>query len=126
MKKITFILIVLLLQCSHSYAQSGDTFKSWGEETFSAIKRDLAISGSNLYRENMGTQNIAFNWPQGIQLHALIAAKKTAEAKALADEMHQKYWCNSNGRWGYNASANSCGDRYYDDNAWIAKALMEL
>jgi len=108
------------------YAQSGATLRQWGEETFSQIERDFRLSNSNLYRENMTNQNIAYNWPQGVQLHALIAARKITQAEALANEMHQKFWCNYNGRWGYNAGANSCGDRYYDDNAWIAKALMEL
>ena len=30
------------------------------------------------------------------------------------------------GYWAYNASAGNCGDRYYDDNAWIAMVYMEL
>ena len=128
MMKLTLgglILILVFIQ-SNLFAQSGDTFRQWGEETFSQIERDFRLSNSNLYRESMSNQNIAFNWPQGVQLHALIAAGKIIQAEAMANEMHQKYWCNYKDRWGYNATANSCGDRYYDDNAWIAKALMEL
>lgn len=118
----TFLLLIPV----GVHAQSGSTFKTWGDETLSAITRDYGIAGSSLLRETMNAPNIAFNWPQGVQLHALIAARKIPEARALADEMHQKYWCNYSGRWGYNANANTCGDRYYDDNAWIAKALMDL
>ena len=128
MNKLTLSVIILVQAFifSNLYAQSGATFHKWGEETLSQIERDFRLTNSNLYKENMSNQNIAFNWPQGVQLHALIAARKIVQAEALANEMHQKYWCNYNNRWAYNATANSCGDRYYDDNAWIAKALMEL
>ncbi|UII22318.1 carbohydrate-binding protein [Fulvivirga ligni] len=121
------VMLLLLAVLSYSLkAQTGNTFKQWGTETFSQIDQDFRLPNSNLYRETTSTQNIAFNWPIGVQLHALIAGRKIAMAEALANEIHDKYWCFTNNRWGYNASANSCGDRYYDDNAWMAKALMEL
>lgn len=125
MRKLGFIAFLWLFIQSSVWAQPAP-FKTWGDETLQAVSRDYGISGSSLYRETMGSNAIAFNWPQGVQLHALIAARKLTEAGALADEMHAKYWCFTNNRWAYNASANSCGDRYYDDNAWIGKALMEL
>ncbi|MGQ8336066.1 beta/gamma crystallin-related protein [Sunxiuqinia sp. A32] len=120
------VFIVLSIIQLKSIAQSSDVFLQWSEKTFAQIERDFRLSGSNLYRENTGSQNIAFNWPQGVQLHALIAAGKIEDAEALANEMHEKYWCYFNNIWAYNSSANNCGDRYYDDNAWIAKALVEL
>ena len=43
-----------------------------------------------------------------------------------ADEFHLYYWCTQDGTSGYNASYGNCGDRYYDDNAWIALALLRL
>jgi hypothetical protein len=109
-----------------SAEQPGSVFAAWGAETLDMIERDFRKPGSELYRENIGNDATAFNWPAGIQLHALIASGRMAEAEAFANQMHEVYWCNFNGRWAYNASASSCGDRYYDDNAWVAKALMEL
>jgi hypothetical protein len=128
MKKMTTrgVLALLIFFQVSAYAQTGATFKQWGEETLTKIEQDFRMPGSNLYYENSNRSAPAFAWPIGIQLHALIAAGKTAQAEALANEIHSKYWCFVNNRWAYNATANSCGDRYYDDNAWIAKALMEL
>jgi hypothetical protein len=122
--KGVFVLLIFSQVCT--YAQTGATFKQWGEETLTKIEQDFRMPGSNLYYENTSHGAPAFAWPIGIQLHALIAAGKTAQAEALANEIHSKYWCFVNNRWAYNATANACGDRYYDDNAWIAKALMEL
>jgi len=112
--------------CLTTYSQTGTVFKQWGEETLTKIEQDYRIPGSNLYYENTDHNAISFHWPAGVQLHALIAAGKTAQAESFANEIHAKYWCFQNNIWGYNSSANSCGDRYYDDNAWVAKANMEL
>jgi rhamnogalacturonyl hydrolase YesR len=108
-----------------SPAIPGSQFATWGLETLAAIDRDFK-KADGLYRENTSSDATSFNWAAGTQLHALIAAGKLAEAEAYAARMHAVYWCNVNGRWAYNASAGGCGDRYYDDNAWVAKALMEL
>ncbi|MEI6823719.1 MAG: T9SS type A sorting domain-containing protein [Bacteroidota bacterium] len=125
-----FIWIVLILMYCFSnqqsaFSQSGATFKQWGDETLSQISNDYYIIGSALYAEDL-THVPAYAWSQGIQFHALVAAGRISEAEALANEFHSRYWCYFNNRWGYNSSVDNCGDRYYDDNAWIAKALMEL
>lgn len=62
---------------------------------------------------------------------ALAAASKAdptylQTVQNMAGEFHSRYRCYYNGRWAYNSSANNCGDRYYDDNAWIALGYMEL
>jgi hypothetical protein len=106
--------------------QAGNVFAAWGTETLDMIERDFRKPGTELYRENLGDDAASFAWAAGVQLHALIAAGRIAEAEAFANKVHEAYWCNTNGRWAYNAAANGCGDRYYDDNAWIAKALLEL
>lgn len=127
--KIFIVCAILLSFASRApkaHAQSGAQFKQWGEETLAKIEQDFRIPGSSLYFEDKGRGATGFAWPLGVQLHALIAAGKLREAQAMADEFHARFWCWHNNRWGYNASANNCGDRYYDDNAWIAKALMEL
>jgi hypothetical protein len=107
-------------------SQASSDFKAWGEETLAKIETDFRKSGSYLYFEDTSRQGTAFHWPTGVQLHALIAAGKTTQAEAFANEMHSAYWCNTKSRWGYNAGAYGCGDRYYDDNAWVAKGLLEL
>jgi hypothetical protein len=108
-----------------SNAQSGSTFRQWGEETMAQIESDFRMPNSNLYSENLEGW-VAFAWPQGIALDALIANNNITQAEAHANEVHNRYWCYTNNIWGYNATADNCGDRYYDDNAWLAIALMEL
>lgn len=121
-----FLLGVLLFAITgHSYAQTGATFKQWADETLAQIDTDFRIPGSNLYYDNLNHSH-ATAWPLGVQLNALIAGGKIAQAEACVNELNPRYWCNYNGIWGYNAVYNSCGDRYYDDNAWLAIALMEL
>jgi hypothetical protein len=107
-------------------ARPGSQFAGWASETLDAIERDFRKPGTDLYRENMSSDATSFNWGAGTQLHALIAGGRIAQAETFANAINNTYWCNTNGRWGYNASAGGCGDRYYDDNAWVAKALMEL
>lgn len=119
-------LLLLTSFSASAYAQSGGQFRQWGEETLARIEADFRIAGSNLYYEDHTRTGVGFAWPIGVQLHALIAAGRVDQAQATADEFHRRYWCFHRNRWGYNAVADGCGDRYYDDNAWIAKALMEL
>jgi|GEM_PF-5925803 len=110
----------------NAVTQANSDFKAWADETLNKIEQDFRKPGSNLYYENTDRQGTAFHWPAGVQLHALLAGGRIAQAEAFANEMHTAYWCNTKSRWGYNASAYSCGDRYFDDNAWVAKGLMEL
>lgn len=105
---------------------TGATFKQWGTETQAKIEQDFRVPGSNLYYENSSRGAYAFNWPQGIEFHAMIASGNLTQAQAMADEIHSRYWCYYNSRWAYNVALGACGDRYYDDNAWIAKGMMEL
>lgn len=107
-------------------SQANRDFKAWGDETLNKIEQDFRKPGSNLYYEGTDRQATAFNWDAGTQLHALIAGGRIQQAEAFANEMHQAYWCYTKNRWAYNAVAYGCGDRYYDDNAWVAKGLMEL
>lgn len=128
--KFPILLSYLFLWLSTSFvsarAQSGEQFRQWARETFDRIEQDFRVPGSSIYFDNRDRNSFATAWPLGVQLHALIAAGRINEAQSLADEIHARFWCWTNNRWGYNATADNCGDRYYDDNAWIAKALMEL
>src|SRR5258708_37751237 len=89
-------------------AQAGATFKQWGNETQTKIEQDFRVPGSNLYYETTAHSAFAFAWPQGIEFHAMIASGNTAQAQLMADEIHSRYWCFFNNRWGYNASAGPC------------------
>lgn len=104
----------------------GKKFAQWGTETLVQIEKDFRESSNHLYYENADRNAPAFAWGLGVQLHALIAANKITDAEALAQDIHTHYWCYKNNLWAVNASADNCGDRYFDDNAWIAKALLEL
>jgi hypothetical protein len=62
---------------------------------------------------------------------ALVAAAKVnssylSEANTVAGLIQTNFWRTCSGSSGYNASAGNCGDRYTDDNAWVALALLEL
>lgn len=122
------LLTTLVIACIHTaiFAQSAETLQQWADETFDQIESDFRKSGSNLYTERNDGGAVAFNWPQGIQFHAFVGAENIERAEAMAQEIHNRYWCYHNNRWAYNATADGCGDRYYDDNAWIACGLMEL
>lgn len=107
-----------------------NTFQEWGNESMSQLTSDFKLS-SGLYGLSLTDRWPAFAWPQGIMFGAMVAAAKVdirylAEAETLADLIQSNYWCSSGGYSGYNASAGNCGDRYTDDVAWIALALLEL
>lgn len=128
---ITFIFILsTLLQTSDAKVITGYTFWQWGQETLTQINSNF-LRRDGLYKQSLTESFPAYAWGQGIMLSTLVAAAKIDlsyldSAKEHAEVFHNQFWCSSNGLWGYNASANNCGDRYYDDNAWIALALMEL
>src|SRR5687767_6871167 len=103
MKRLTFIAATLLLLESlpaPASAQSQATFRQWAQETQSRIETDFRVPGSNLYYETTARSAFAFAWPQGVQLHAMVASGNTAQAQAMADEFHTRYWCFLNNRWG--------------------------
>ncbi len=134
MVKLPVYLIVLFtslgLIVHEGYGRvTGETFEMWGRQSLARIESDFGIS-NNLYSESIGS-GPAFLWPAGIQLRGLVAASKVdssylSQAQNNANSIYSRYRCYQNGRWGYNASIDSCGDRYYDDNAWIALGFMEL
>ena len=108
---------------SHMYEQ-------WGNEILSQIDDDFGRY-DGLY-QNSTTQTFPdYAWGQGVMFHALNAASKIdpsylPKARQNADKLRSNYWCSLNGTSGFNAGSGGCGDRYYDDNAWIALALIEL
>ena len=130
---LSFFCFLLILGPNRAEAVSGYTFQQWGQESLAQIETDYRLTGSNnyLYAESLTNRSAAFAWPQGVMFSALAAAAKVDESylskvNLTANAFNNRYRCNARGYWAYNASAGSCSDRYYDDNAWIALAYMEL
>jgi hypothetical protein len=129
MKKI--LLCAALVVCAKLSAESPQTFRDWGEELLTVIDGAFVYSSNSaLYSETMGG-HAAYAWATGVQLKALIYAgyndnKKKQRAIRNFSIFDQNYLCKLNDYQAYNASYRGNGDRYYDDNAWIAKDLMEL
>jgi hypothetical protein len=129
MKKL--LLCAILVLSAKLSAETPQTFKTWGEELLTTIERAFVYpSDRNLYSESVGG-HAAYAWATGIQLKALAYAGyndrvKKERAVNFFRAFDQNYLCELNGYQAYNASYRGNGDRYYDDNAWIAKDLMEL
>ena len=116
-------------------AAAAAKFAQWGDETLAAIDRDFWLADQKLYAEkaNLGQRPTqpAFTWGASVQLSALAAAARFNPAKYqkpltdYADQL-QSYWVQSGGIGGYDVlPVRSSVDRYYDDNAWMALALLE-
>jgi hypothetical protein len=121
---------MILCLAANALAVTGSTFTEWGQQSLAQIEQDFGIYGA-LYAHSLTSRFSDYAWGQGVMSRALLAAAKVDRsylgiAKEQADEFHLRYWCTQNGTSGYNASNGNCGDRYYDDNAWIALALLEL
>ena len=128
----SMIAYMLLFAVSALQAEmiTGETFEQWGKETLSVIESTFGRS-DGLYGHKVNENWADFAWGQGIMFGANVAAAKIdpsyipkAEKQAL--EIYSTYRCYYKGYWGLNASRYNCGDRYYDDNAWIAYASLEM
>ena len=113
---------------------TADQLQTWGEESLALIDRELWMADRGLYAErtSRGPREPAFMWSCGVQLSALNVAarlnpeKYTPRLLDYADAL-QAYWKDHQGIAGYDVlPAPAPPDRYYDDNAWIVLALVEL
>jgi len=113
------------------------TLAAWGAEALAQIQKDLSQPGSALYAE-YGTPDgqrgadfgkYAFVWPASYQLRALASACRaqpdayTKPLNALAEALDE-YWVIKDGLGGY-AVLPRGAERYYDDNASMALALLD-
>lgn len=102
-------------------------WKHWGCETLEAIRSELYLPKRKLYAEDSTKKQVSFNWPSGVMLSALnagarVEAKYKPWLREYADAM-RVYW-HADG--GYDVlPVPKTPDRYYDDNAWMALALIE-
>ncbi|HMS54477.1 MAG TPA: glycoside hydrolase family 76 protein [Fimbriimonadaceae bacterium] len=101
-------------------------FAKRGEESLQMLRRDYLITTSKLYAERPDKKQPAFNWGVGVMLSALnSAAKHNPKFRPWLREYadaSRVYW----NQGGYDVlPVPKPLDRYYDDNAWMALALVE-
>lgn len=105
-------------------------FAVWAKETLDGIDKNYRAEKRGLYLSHPGG-NIDFAWGAGVQLSALTAAakedpKRLTPMKSFIKSMDAYWHADKSGLFGYDATANNRNfDRYYDDNVWIALALVE-
>lgn len=120
----TILSLTLAIRLS---AQTADTFRKWGDDLLEQINKEFKLNREAvLYTEFTEKNEAAYAWSTGIILKALIYAGQLDEAHKLFTEFHNRYYYSGNGYSAYNATYGGKGDRYYDDNAWIAKDLLDL
>ncbi|MCU0317709.1 MAG: glycoside hydrolase family 76 protein [Fimbriimonadaceae bacterium] len=107
-----------------------------GAKTLSLIDQKYWITPRKVYRQEVFRNGIpssqaAFMWDYGVLLSAYAAAAKVNKASYLprfqrALDSIEPYWSEVPVTGGYDVQPNNGGrDRYYDDNAWVALALIE-
>ena len=98
----------------------------WGVAALATIRRDYFLPKSRLYAERPDKKQPAFNWGVGVMLSALNAASRhDKKYKPWLREYADATWVYWN-KGGYDVlPVPKPFDRYYDDNAWMALALVE-
>lgn len=109
----------------------------WGFDTQDQIEATLGLANSPLYAETAhlngsqsgGAGGVVFAWPLSTQFRVLNSLTRIDRAtyapklRAFSDRLHADFW------WTQGTKGYSCcdggDDRYYDDNAHIAVALIE-
>jgi len=125
MKK-TFLIAFAMTMVVSAAAQDAATFRQWGNESLAVMDTYFKDNSYDvLYNEQVGS-GAAYAWPMGIALKALIYADRVDDAVGLCNLFHQHYYYYGNGYSAYNAAYGTTNDRYYDDNAWIAKDYLDL
>lgn len=113
-------------------AQTAPTFADWGRETLGHIETAYVRPAENrtLLHPN-GTQS-TWMWDFAVLLSAYVSASHLDPETYLPKvdrwiTQAQPYWNATGPVPGYNAGPNNPKiDRFYDDNAWVALALLEL
>ena len=125
---ILLIIAIAFATVTSAQPYTPEIFRQWGDECYQATESNLRVPGVFSYEETIrGHQTRATCWPLGVQMKALIWGGYIGQAENTYDFFHRNYFRNHNGIDGYDAVyRNPHPDRYYDDNAWIAKVLMDL
>lgn len=116
---------------------TAESLQEWGNEVMQQVQRDYWLDEAGLYAERFrararGNRKPAFMWSAGVQLTALAAAARNdphGYTTQLTNHIESlsSYWSTHDGIGGFNAVPNpTAADRFYDDNAWIVLALLEV
>lgn len=109
-----------------------DALLRWARDAEARTEASFRIAGSDLSSETAAATNApAFLWSCGVQLSALTAAARLDPAARPRAERYahalKAYWNEAGPVPGYGVlPGQRAPDRYYDDNAWLALALVEL
>ena len=117
-------------------AQAKPDFKVWGLSVIGQIEKDYSLPSRSLYADALHpgkkqSNQPAFMWGCGVQLTALIAAARIDKPDYLPLVRRyisglDVYWSEANPVPGYDVLPGpKSPDRYYDDNVWVALALVE-
>jgi rhamnogalacturonyl hydrolase YesR len=131
------IAIVLISTANRGAAIAGtDIMKTWARESSDMIELKYRVKGSGRYVLSVDAQgkpskDAAFMWDLGVQLSALAAGVRVDRERFqplldLTLKDMESYWGVAHGIGGYAVLPDQRDpDRYYDDNAWVALALVE-
>jgi len=131
------LLCLLLALAPHfATAQARPDFKTWGLSVMGQIEKDYSLPSRSLYADALAPlkkqpKQPAFMWGCGVQLTALIAAARIDKPDYLPLVRRyisglDVYWSDANPVPGYDVLPGpKSPDRYYDDNEWVALALVE-
>ena len=106
-----------------------EPFVEWGLAHLEKVQASFQLKSGH-YREELGKNDIAFNWGIGVMLTALNAAashspKWKSELRAFV-KTSRKYWNPAGPVAGFDVwPMPKPADRYYDDNAWMVLGLVE-
>lgn len=125
--------MIALAIASLTFANSSPTqvFINWGTTVLNQIRNEFYDPNTHLYSESRTAttkSGPSFAWPAGVLLLALDAGSQcnpefTPWLSDYAASLRTHYWDGSASIPGF-YSSTSQGQRYYDDNEWIARGQI--
>lgn len=121
----TALLGILLARSVHP-SGSSESLKALNQ-----LEKEFKIESSGFLKESTAESQIAFNWSVGVYLSAVCAVTRLhperADLLSQAFESADRYWNSAGPTPGFDVlpGPRFPNDRYYDDNAWVAMALIE-
>lgn len=109
--------------CADKFAQRGRTLLTQVQ--------DNLLRNDGGYWEDLSRSQAAFAWPISVALLANVAAAVVDYDVHIDDvnalvKFTELYWVYHDGIWGFDCVINpGIANRFYDDNAWLAWALVE-
>ena len=125
--------MVLGLAVAAMVSERDEAFRDWGLEALTVLQREFAFTSAPGYCESVGegaSKQPVFNWGVGVLMSTMSAAARVdpawrTELKRFV-EATRAYWNPAGPVAGYDVlPLPKDADRFYDDNAWMALALVE-